>query len=235
MLKIDIINGAYSRCRISGLTSIPNPADIVLALNRLEDMAAMWESRNVCAGYNFEDSPDVSSETNLERSSSSAFQSNLAMLLLADFGKDPHPGLVSEASASLSALVATLAKTNMVQYPNRQPLGSGNTRYLNRTRRYYPKVEIPSAPATNYMRVNNVNDFMEHFDSFLLESETVSSYTIASNSANLLVYADSLTSPDISYRVTTNDYAGVYQVNITATTSIGRITTRLINFVVTGE
>lgn len=232
MLKIDIINGAYSRCRISGLTSNPTPSDLELALNRLEDMAAMWESRNVCAGYNFEDSPDVNSETNLERSSSSAFQSNLAMLLLADFGKDPHPALVSESSASLSALMATLAKTSTVQYPNRQPLGSGNTRLFNRTRRYYPKIEIPSSPATNYMRVSNVNDFAEHFDAFLSDSETVSSYTITSNSANLSISNDSLTSPDVSYRATTNDQAGVYQVNITATTSIGRITTRLIDFIV---
>jgi hypothetical protein len=195
-------------------------------------MAAMWKSRNVCAGYNFEDSPDVNSETNLERSSSSAFQSNLAMLLLADFGKDPHPALIAEASATLSALMATLAKTNMVQYPNRQPLGSGNTRLLNRIRRYYPKIEIPSDPATISMMISNVNDFTEHFDSFLSDAETVSSYTITSNSVNLVISNDSLTSPDVSYRATTNDQAGVYQVNITVTTSIGRITTRLINFVV---
>lgn len=235
MLKVEIINGAYSRCRISGLTSNPTPGDYDLALNRLEDMAAMWEKKNICTGYNFEDSPDLNSITNLERSSSSAYQSNLAMLLLTDFGKDAHPALIAEASATLSALCASTAKVNQVQYPNRMPIGSGNRGY-SRYQRYYPTTELaPNECTTNYLEINNVNDYTEHFDDYLQDTETIASYTIVSNSVNLVVSADSLTSPDISYRVTTNDQAGVYQVKIVATSSLGRKTTRNINFSVTGE
>ncbi len=37
-LKVDILNDAYSKIRISGLTVTPTPPDLELSLNRLESM-----------------------------------------------------------------------------------------------------------------------------------------------------------------------------------------------------
>ncbi|NTU49463.1 MAG: hypothetical protein HGA87_00960 [Desulfobulbaceae bacterium] len=231
MLKIDIINGAYSRCRISGLTSNPTPSDLNLALGRLEDMAAMWESKNIGIGYNFEDSPNPNSLTNLPRSASSAFQANLAILLLADFGKEAHPALVQEANGTLSALMGSTAKVTPVQYSARQPIGSGNIRW-NRTQRFYqPAEQSPNAAATNIMLVGDVNDFVEHFDSYLIATETIASYVISANSTNITISNDSLTSPYVFYRVTAVQ-VGAYQVKIVATTSLGRVETRIIYFTV---
>ena len=95
--KIEIINGAYSRMRISGLTAQPTPEDIVKALNRLEDMAEEFDGRNICTGYNFEDDPDVNSLHNMERKFWGPYKAILATRLLADFGKAASPELQREA------------------------------------------------------------------------------------------------------------------------------------------
>jgi hypothetical protein len=65
--KADLINGAYSLMRISGLTVDPSGADLTLALTRLENMAAEFEGRNIITDYNFEQNPQTGSKHNLER------------------------------------------------------------------------------------------------------------------------------------------------------------------------
>jgi hypothetical protein len=64
--KVDLISGAYSKLRISGLTVQPTPEDLELALTRLENtMAEIEGARNICLGYNFEDQPDPNSVSNI--------------------------------------------------------------------------------------------------------------------------------------------------------------------------
>lgn len=233
MTKIDFINKAYSRARISGLTSQPTPADLVLALDRLENMAALWKDSNICTGYAFEDAPDVNTLHNVPREYWNAYESNLAVLLLSDFGKQAHPFLVAEAQGTFSRLSASTARPSQIDYPHRQPIGSGNSNRYNRWQRFYRKIEsAPNECATNLMIKGDIDDFTEHYDSWLLATETVSSYTIASdNTTNLVVSGDSLTSPDISYRVQAVD-SGAYVVTIVATSSLGRVLSRKINFLV---
>ena len=68
MLKADVINRAYSKQRISGITSIPSSEDNELALETLEDLAhELEEARNICLGYNFEDEPDLNAPTNIAK------------------------------------------------------------------------------------------------------------------------------------------------------------------------
>ena len=231
--KGDLINEAYSRGRISGLTAIPSGDDVAKALRRLENWAAMLEKNNMNTGYNFEDDPDTGSPHNLDRAYWSCFESNLAILLLADFGKQAHELLINEAKATFNMMATALAVVTPCQYPTRMPIGSGNFYRFGRWNRFYPKENsAPNSTATVTMFEGDVEDLVEHYDSYLKGLEDVLSYSISSNDqTSLAVSGDSLSSPDISYRVTANT-AGIYKVTIVATTSQGRVNTRQIDFVV---
>lgn len=231
--KLEIINEAYSRMRISGLTKQPSGEDITTAMHRLENMAAEWEEANVCTGYNFEDDPDVGSTHNVPRAYWSAYESNLAMRLLADFGKEPAAALVKESRGTFSRVSAATAKVSQIQYPNRQPVGSGNTLRNNSWQRFYhSQATAPNECATVQMLEGEIDIRTEHFDAALVDTETVSSYTIVSDyPSNLTITADALASPDITYTVEAVD-TGIYVVTITATTSLGRVFIRKVNYVV---
>ena len=226
--KVDFINGAYSRMRVSGITKIPDSADLKLALSRLESMAAMWFDK-INTGYHFEDEPDPNTPHNVPAKYWSAYESNLAMLLLADFGKQPMPTLMSESTGSLSAMFSSAAKVEQILPPRRQPVGSGNR--LSRWQRYYSNDEQVSIDtAINTMTTGDVNDFTEHFDSYLNLSEVISSYTISSSTpAVVAVSADTNTDEDVTFRATAVS-AGTVSVTIKVTTDLGRIETRNIVF-----
>lgn len=236
-LKIDLINGAYNRLRISGLTVNPGARENALALGRLENMAARWEDKNICAGYNFEESPDLNSDSGIEPKYQDAFESNLAFWLCSDYGKMPAQTLVLEQQLTFSQITSSTANPRQVQYPSRQPIGRGNRRYAHWNRYYSPIAEAPNSCETIKMDVGNINDFTEHFDSYLIIPETVASYTIEADSG-LTIVSDSLASPDVLYRIqadgnTENVNDPLLQVKIIATTSTGRIETRIINFTLT--
>ena len=239
-LKGDIVNGAYSQMRISGLTVEPSDEDNVLALDRLENMANEFQGRNICTGYYLEDDPDVNSPSGLEKKFWYPFKCVLAVRLLSDFGKGmtPDPLLIKNASAQLSFLYAATANPRETQYPNRQAIGAGNSLRYHRYRRFYtPTEEAPNTCATNRMIVGDIDNFIEHFDSYLIDPEEVSSYTIEADTG-LTIVSDSLTSPDIDYQIQAVGNDGIssdslLQVKIVATTDTGRITTRVINFELT--
>lgn len=132
--KIDIINGAYSQLRVSGLTVQATPEDVQLALDRLEDMASEWRSRNVDVGYYFEDEPDPDSIFGADRAYKQAFETNLAISLIPDFNKTVPQALAAKASATYSAMSSAVAQVCEVPYPSRMPRGSGN---FNRWNRFY--------------------------------------------------------------------------------------------------
>ena len=149
-LKGDLVNGAYSQMRISGLTVNPSPEDNVLALRRLENMASEFYGRNICTGYNFEDSPDADSSSGLDKKFWYSFECLLAVRLLSDFGKGTQqkvdPMLLKSASGGLSFLYSATASPREVQYPSRQAIGAGNSLRYHRYRRFYtPTVEAPTS------------------------------------------------------------------------------------------
>ncbi len=234
--KGDLINSAFSRMRISGLTVSATPEEMILALERLEDMASEWDGVNICTGYNFEDDPDINSLHNLDRKYWQAYKTNLAVRMFPDFGKGMNPDqtLLREASAAYSVLASLTAMVRPAQYPSRMPRGSGSSRMWNRWRKYYYPVDNPPIScATNKMYIGDTNDFVEHFDAYLEDSETVVSYTIEADTG-LTIDSDSLSTPDIIYRITatggTDGVTGRYQVKMVATTSNSRVTTRVIDF-----
>ncbi|KZX80625.1 hypothetical protein A3717_39370, partial [Alcanivorax sp. HI0013] len=152
--KVDIILGAYSQLRISGITRSPTPEDLETALCRLENMAAEWDTVGTSAGYNFEDEPDPNSNSGIIRGYRNAFETNLAVRLIPDFNKTVPASLMMQASQSLSNLFARAAMQRVrgVQYPDRQPTGSGNNIRVGRWARFYSKpIEAPRASTTQRM------------------------------------------------------------------------------------
>ena len=235
--KGDLINGAYSRMRVSGLTSQPTPEDITIALRRLESQAARWEGKTICADYNFEDVPDVNSPSGLKLKYVDAFESNLAMRLLTDFGKQATQELTIEARTTYSDLQTATLVVNSVQYPDRMPLGGGNQRWQGYRRNFFPPtVPAPNSCSTIRMDIGDIRDLIEHFDAYLELSETVASYTLEATTG-LTIVTQSLATPDVLYRVKavggSDGRSSLDQVKIVATTSTGRIETRLIDFELT--
>ena len=234
--KGDILNRAFSALRISGITVDPSPEDLELALMKLENMAAEFAGRNICTGYAFEDDPDPNAPHNMERKFWHSYDVCLAVRLMPDYGKGEKPDvvLIRQGSAGFSFLSSATALIKPIQYPDRMPRGSGAEGGHKWERFFKIQNEAPNACVTKTMYVGDITTFVEHFDSYLLTGEDISAYTIEANTG-ITITADSLTTPDVSYTVRADgnsDGSGISLLNvkIVATTSDGRIETRIINF-----
>ena len=236
-LKIDIIQQAYSRLRISGLTVNPTPGDVVLALGRMESMAAMFNSRNITTEYRItaNGEPDPSEPTGLEQEFWEMFASNLAIQLAPDFGKEAPPLLVRQASTALSSASSFIASSTirMVRPSHRTPLGDGSTlRRGTRQRFYRGSVLPPENSELNHMFVGDINDYKEDFTAYLRVDEVITNMDFLANYGLEIMETDNL-SPFITYRVKAISQlnGGPWQqVRIIVTTDLGRKTTRIINF-----
>lgn len=227
-LKIDIINDSYSQLRISGITVDPTPANVQLALDRLEGMAAEYEDRGMCGGYNFTDEPDPSDESGIPLKYRQAYSAPLTLRLV-DFGKTIPPELMAQAFQASSFLSASTFQLRPTQHPRTMPLGSGNTRRTLQWRRYYPAIPQPPIEcATIQMRVGDINDFSETWDEYLNDGETLDSYTVEVTTG-LTMQTQSLATPIISYRIKA-DTEGFQAVEFTVLTSDGRVDVRTVNF-----
>jgi len=227
--KGDILNRAFSALRISGLTVEPGPDELVLALNKLESMAAELVGRNIYTNYYFEDEPDLNTPHNMERKFWHSFDMMLAVRLMPDFGKGMKPdvSLVRQGSAGFSFLSSATARVSPVPYPNRMPKGRWGKFFA-------AEDKAPDSSLTNIMYIDDVRTFIEHFGSILETGEDIDSYTIEANTG-LTINSDSLATPNITYNVTADgnsDGSGIPYLNvkIVATTTDGRIETRIINF-----
>lgn len=233
--KADRINGAYSQMRVSGLTVNPSAEDLTLSLGRLENMMAEFEfSRNVCMGYNFEESPDLNSVTNVPMQFWQMIDTNLAVRLIPDFNKPVPATLFQMANSSYTSASSYVAAKNIRQIasPDRYPIGSGTDLRYNRYQRFHRDTKLPPARCTtNFLFIDDINDYYEDFRAYLGD-ETISSFTITADDGLILV-SSSNNDPRIDYRIQADDNAtdGAWQqVRISITTSSGRIETRKINF-----
>jgi len=231
LTKNDLILGAYSQLRVSGLTRQPTPEDLEIALERLEDMAAEFNI-TMPVGYNFEDQPDPNSDSGLVRGLSQCFKANLAMRLIPDFNKEVSPVLFAQANQGLSrmASISAMARLQEVQYPNRAPVGSGNYRWARWARFYRSGGNLPVNSANRTMFIGDIDNFTEHFDAYLQDGETIASYSIVADSG-LTISNDVNATPDITYTVQAGtpsgyDSTNILQITIIATTSNGRVETR---------
>jgi len=232
-LKGDILNSAFSKLRISGLTVLPSAEDNELALGELEAMAEEFKDCNMCGGYRFESDPDTGSKHGLEPKYFNSYASMLAVRLMPDFGKGmaPDPILLQQAQVACSNLAGSTAKTRPLQPQAPFPIGSGNQRCFMYSDPYYEKEsQAPLSCSTNSMFIGDINDYTESFETYLVDGETVASYTIAATSG-LTIVSDSLTDPEVSYRISAiGPTAEAQTVTIVATTDLARVETRVINF-----
>lgn len=233
--KVDLISGAYSKLRISGLTVDPTPEDLELALTRLENMMSEFEgARNIALGYNFEDDPDPNSVSNIPRYSYDGIESNLAIRLVPDFNKEVAMILYSQASGSISAISGRVARDRMKQvpYPSRMPVGSGNWRYSRWYRFYHRGAVAPNDAATVYMITGDITDISESFESWLADGEALSSFA-TTVSSRLTLNSSAINGDSIDLNVTANSASELETITIVVTSDAGRIITRVINFNIT--
>lgn len=230
--KADIINGAYARLRISGLTIDASPEEVSLALEQLEDTVRELDSKNICLNYNFVDDPDPNDEATVPSFAVGPLKDLLADRMAMYFGKMFDPKIAVRAMGILSS---GTAKTNLVQYPNRMPLGSGNRR-ITRYRRYQqPQGEAPVLCSTVSATRESTLDY-EYDISYFLElddgtTETVSSYTLLPDSSNITIVSSSFTGSVLSYRATFNSATRDYETAVLkVTTSGGRIQNFRLDF-----
>lgn len=233
ILKIDVINDAYSQIRISGLTINPNPEDITVALIRLDGMMAEFDASNLRLNYQFEEDPDPSTDTGVALAHRQMMATNLAMRLLADFGKPIPQPLFLQANQSLSNSnsIVSAELVNEVQYPNRQPRGSGNTVKGNRWYRYYAQDNTPPTDSNIIIR-GDTRDYKEFFSSVLVDGDEIDTYTITADSG-LDIVSSSNDTVSVSYRVNApNDVQtdSFRQIKIIISTTNGLQYTRLIDF-----
>jgi hypothetical protein len=231
-LKVDLINDAYSKIRISGLTVIPSPNDLELSLTRLENiMNELQDARGWSLGYNFEDDPDPNSYSNLPRSMSEGISSLLATRLIPDFNKIVPPQLMAMCSASLSGISGIVARNKMQQfnYPHRMPVGSGNFLWSRWARFYYPAPIVPLDSIE--MLVGDINNYIFTFEQYLNDGEVIQSFT-SDISDGLTINSSAIVGNTINYSLTaTND--GLKTLKITITTDTGRVNIKPISINVT--
>jgi len=235
--KAQTINNAYSQLRISGLTVTPSPSDLVLALDTLETMMAEYrDGWNVQINYNFEDIPNLNSQTGVELSYQAMMNLNLAVRLIPPFNKEVPQTLQSLASVSLSKAIgrSCLSNARMIQPPRRMPIGSGNTfRGVFWNRFSVPVPVPPVGQATNYVWQGEQLDYYEDFSAFLGDA-TIVSYTIEADPL-LTIVTSANEDPRVTYTLLAPTqppatYGPWQLVNITITDSLGRVEIRLINF-----
>lgn len=239
-LKSDIINGAYSRMRISGLTVQPSAEDNDLALRRLEQMAALFFKKNICVGYKFEETPDAASLSGVPVWAMDGFELCLADRLLADFGKTPPDPIKWEQNVrgAFSTLTSETAPRRQTQYPNRMPRGKfSRVRWGWYNRFYHPEITPDPGCDTTKMLVGDIEDYIESFAAYLNDGEIISSFTTEIDTGLTLVSSSiSSTEDEIEYRIQADetDSSGQYRsLSIQITTDAGRVKKRIINFSVT--
>ncbi len=230
--KADIINDAYSKLRISGITVIPSPENIEKALFRLENYMRELLGYGVDLNYTFEEFPDTSSEHNLPLDVYDAVGWTLAQKLMSDFGKgfNPDPILITQSKAGTSYLFSRIS-IPVVQYPNRMPIGTGNRSCYCSTyyQGYYnPLAEIPIDAKIIYQ--GETKDYNEDFNPVIDEGETISTYTITTDDG-LTKVSDSESDGIITYRISASDTAyGLNRVFFTLNMDSGRVLKTKVNF-----
>ncbi len=239
ILKSDLIAGAYSRARISGLTLQPSAEENELALDLLESMMAEWFERGYCIGYKFptgDDPADLADPSGVPLTHKYAVQTNLAGRIMDDFGKEIPPNLQKNMSTSFSALASSIAVQKQTDYPNNMPRGAYSELRWSPWRRYFRKpIEAPISCDTNYMNVGEIDTYFENYQAYLNDGEDVSTFTIENDDGITILSSGLNTNGNIlTYTVeavgTGEELNPYIRVKITATTTDSRVDVRYADF-----
>lgn len=228
MLKIDIINDAYSMGLQSGVTANPSPNEVQLALNRLEGMAGEWFQRGIAVNYNFEAAPDVQSEAGIAPWMMFAFSSNLMMRLSADFGVEPSASLSMQAVQSFSTLSSAAFNVQETFYSARMPIGSGNRPFNRYYRHYGEPNNAPLTPFTYNLAEGDAKYITLDFSGDMRPNEAISAYEITGDS-NFSITDKSQAGYEVS-ALYVFPKGGAYQAKIKITGQFGTVINRVVLF-----
>ena len=223
---------AYAALRISGITVDASPNDVITGLSELEDMMSEFRSRNICSSYVFEDDIDPNTDSEISSEFNNATQKCLAIRLAPYFGKEASMLLQKQANQGLSNWSARSGKTNMISPSNRQPRGSGNTyRFPNWIRFYRFEDSAPISCDTLVLKVGEINFFQTDFSGYLLDGETIVSFTTdVTNGLELINIVQDVDKFNLECE---GKIVGYSFITLTITTSTGRINPQRINFNIT--
>lgn len=230
--KIEHIDKAFKRIRISGITVNPSNNDVRDALEILEDMMYTFTSRNICSSYIFEDVLDPNTNSGIDPSFNEAVADNLALRLIDNFGKVATNTLTKFAKAGLSNWSARTALVRNINPPRRQPKGSGNTfRFINWLRYYRFEGGSPISCETLDLKVDEIDSFSVDFSNYLLDGATIVS-VVTEPSSGVEIITESFDDTTVTMECK-GVSCGNQTVKITITTSTGRVNPETVYFNVT--
>lgn len=225
--KAEIINDAFSMLLMTGVTVSATPADAALAFNRLNDLMAELESRNMQTGYTSLDD-DINSESGLQPWMNYAVSSALALRICSDFGLEVPPSLAALSSSAMNNLSARLARVQEVQYPSRMPVGSGQ-RWLGRFRDHYGQAaQYPNNGATQTAVQYSSGQYKIDFTPYLQVDENLTGFTqTATSGINVTssYFDGNIVTLEIQFQASV-----IGQVNIVATGDKGSAVPRSLDF-----
>lgn len=231
--KLDLINSAFSKMAISGITAPTMPSDYDTALSRLEGMMYEFEdAKNVCCQYNFTDNPDTGDRHGMSFALFEPISNILAVRLLGDYAIPPVPALISASSAAISSLSAFTFQLRETQYPRRQARGAGNTLRYNRWQRFYRKpAQVENVCSTIRLDTGEINEYSESWLDYLRPGETISTVEVFTTDG-VRFFSGANDGQTVTYRLEGLNPSidnGVEQLRIRVTTNTGRKDERLID------
>jgi len=213
--KGDLVNGAYTILRISGLTLTASPDEITAGIQESDDLASELKGSGVDVNwqqpsdYGLSDPADTSG---LTPEMAGPFKSVLALRLVDLFGKQATPSLAKRASDGMRTLEQITVNAPESELPSTLPFGSGNE-WDYRSRRFYPE------PAANndadYVFLDDVLNYTEDFSAWLIDEELVSaSWEVANGSVEIdnVVNAETTSTAQLTFST-----IGGFTLCITAT------------------
>lgn len=230
--KGDIIKRAYNFIGINPITAIPTAEELETGLTQLELMASDFLNRDITVGYNFEDEPDLNSQSQVPRNFQNAFEILLGIRLLPYFGKMESPTQIRLKNTAIDSLLAPTSLLRPTNFPPTMPRGSGNRKYGGWFQRYFPPVpKPPVSAATVFIVEGDINDYKEVFTPYLGGSDEIQTYTVENTpDASLIIVSSSTTLDTVSYRLRADRVASLSTITIKITTTLGRQNTQFIYF-----
>jgi hypothetical protein len=230
--KIEHIEKAYKRLRISGITVNPSNSDVRDALETLEDMMYTFRSRNICSSYIFEEELDPNTDSGIDPSFNEATADNLAIRMADNFGKNIPQTLAKLARAGLSNWSARTAQFRQIAPPRRQPKGSGNTfRFINWLRFYRFEDGSPISCDTLELKRDEIDTFTVDFSNYLLNNATIVS-AVLEPTKGIEILSESFDDTTVTMECK-GVGCGTQSVLITVTTSTGRVNPETVYFNIT--
>lgn len=234
--KIDIVMAAYEELRISGLTSSPTPSEVATGVRRLDNMMLGWENKNLCLSYIRSESYadiDPNQDSGINDVDMFAIVANLAKNLCSIFGKICHQQTMIDAKEGYDNLFsAVIPERESDPY---MPKGSGrpfgNT-FAHRFKYQSNDKNAPDDCETLDLKVGQIDFFSVDFNRYLLEGNTIESFTIEDGQGVEVLSSEELDGfINFEAKGLTVGFAPI-KITITSTPS-GRVDPETINFNVT--